>query len=105
MQAAFAEEEGRRISVRPKEALAAAKRRGVVIGETGRVLAKRYTAAASLRARELRPLFNLLSREGIHTPARIVEALNRRGVPSPNGTGKWHRPTVHRVFRRIAVLR
>ena len=105
LQAAFAEEEGRRISERTKEALAAAKRRGVVIGATGRILAKRYKAAASRRASELRPLFIRLSREGIHTPARLVEALNRRGVPSPSGAGKWHRPTVHRVLRRMAVLR
>jgi DNA invertase Pin-like site-specific DNA recombinase len=105
LQAAFAEEEGRRISERTKEALAAAKRRGVVIGATGRILAKRYKAAASRRARELRPLFHRLSRQGIHGPARLVEALNSRGVPSPSGMGKWHRPTVHRVLRRLAVLR
>jgi DNA invertase Pin-like site-specific DNA recombinase len=105
LQAAFAEEEARRISQRTKEALAAAKRRGVVIGATGRILAMRYKAAASRRAHELRPLFNRLSREGIHAPARLVEALNSRGVPSPSGTGKWHRPTVHRVLRRMAALR
>ena len=105
LQAAFAEEEGRRISERTKEALAAAKRRGVVIGATGRILAKRYKAAASRRARELRPLFIHLGCEGIHGPARLVEALNSRGVPSPSGAGKWHRPTVHRVLRRMAVLR
>ena len=101
LQAAFAEEEGRRISERTKEALAAAKRRGVVIGATGRILAKRYKAAASRRARALRPLFNRLSREGIRGPARLVEALNSRGVPSPSGAGKWHRPTVHRILRRL----
>jgi hypothetical protein len=87
-----------------KEALAAAQRRSVVIGSTGRVLAKKYKAAASQRARQLRPIFDRLSREGIHGPARIVEALNSRGVPSPSGTGKWHRPTVHRVLRRMAEL-
>lgn len=103
LHATFAEEEGRRISERTKDALAAAKRRGVVIGATGRVLAKKYKAAASRRTRELRPLFDRLSREGIHTPARIVEALNSRGVPTPSGTGKWHRPTVHRVLRRMAT--
>jgi DNA invertase Pin-like site-specific DNA recombinase len=105
LHAAFAEEEGRRISERTKEALAAAKRRGVVIGATGRILAKRYKAEASQRARELRPLFYRLGREGIHGPARLVEALNSRSIPTPSGTGKWHGPTVHRVLRRMAVLR
>jgi DNA invertase Pin-like site-specific DNA recombinase len=105
LQAAFAEEEGRRISLRTKEALAAAKRRGVDIGATGRILAKKYKAAAIRRARRLRPLFDRLSREGVHGPARLVEALNSRGVPSPSGRGEWHRPTVHRVLRRMAVLR
>lgn len=102
LQAAFAEEEGRRISLRTKEALAAAKRRGVDIGATGRIRAKKYKAAAVRRAKELRPLFDRLSREGIHGPTRLVEALNRRGVPSPSGSGKWHRPTVHRLLRRLA---
>jgi DNA invertase Pin-like site-specific DNA recombinase len=101
LQAAFAEEEGRRISLRTKEALAAAKRRGVDIGATGRVLARRHKAAAKRRACALRPLFMRLSREGIHEPARLVEALNSRGVPPPSGTGMWHRPTVHRVLRRL----
>lgn len=105
LQAAFAEEEGRRISLRTKEALAAAKRRGVDIGATGRALARRHKAAAKRRACVFRPLFMRLSREGIRGPARLVEALNSRGVPSPSGAGKWHRPTVHRVLRRMAVLR
>jgi DNA invertase Pin-like site-specific DNA recombinase len=105
LQAAFAEEEGRRISLRTKEALAAAKRRGVDIGATGRTLAKKYKAAAVRRARGLRPLFDRLNREGIHSPARLVEALNTRGVPSPSGIGKWHRPTVYRVLRRMAAFR
>ena len=104
LQAAFAEEEGRRISERTKEALAAAKRRGVVIGATGRALARRHKASALRRALELRPLFKCLEREGIRAPARLVEVLNSRGVPSPNGRGKWHRPTVHRVIRRLRMV-
>jgi DNA invertase Pin-like site-specific DNA recombinase len=102
LQAAFAEEEGRRISERTKEALAAAKRRGVVIGATGRLLALKYRAAAVRRAWELRPLFDRLAGEGIREPGRLVEALNGRGVPSPSGRGRWHRSTVHRVLRRMA---
>lgn len=103
LQAAFAEEEGRRISLRTKEALAAAKRRGVNIGATGRVLARRHKAAALKRAHKFRPLFDRLRHEGVTGPARLVETLNSRGILSPSGIGKWHGPTVHRILRRLAI--
>jgi len=105
LHAAFAEEESRRISIRTKEALAAAKRRGVKIGATGRILAARHKALALRRARALRPVFNELRRHGIFKPVAITVALNAQGVPTPSGTGRWHRVTVHRVLRRLAVCR
>jgi DNA invertase Pin-like site-specific DNA recombinase len=105
LQAAFAEEESRRISIRTKEALAAAKRRGVKIGATGRVLAERHKALAFRRARALRPVFDELRRGGILKPVAITNALNARGVPPPSGTGQWHRATVHRLLQRLAILR
>ena len=101
LQAAFAEEEGRRISLRTKEALAAAKRRGVDIGATGRKLARRHKAIAMQRARALRPIFDELHRIDIRKPVQIAEALNRRGVAPPSGSGLWHRVTVHRTLRRL----
>jgi DNA invertase Pin-like site-specific DNA recombinase len=105
LQAAFAEEEGRRISLRTKEALAAAKRRGVDIGATGRVLAMRHKAVALERARALQLLFEQLRKRGVCRPVLIVEELNRRGVAPPSGNGKWHRVTVHRTLHRLAILR
>lgn len=105
LQAAFAEEEARRISQRTREALAAAKRRGVDIGATGRILARRYKVLALKRARFLRPVFDELRRADIRTPVDITQALNHKGVPTPSGLGRWHRVTVHRVLRRLAILR
>jgi len=100
IQAAFAEEEARKISVRTKEALAAAKRQGVDIGATGRVRAKRYQAEAAERATDLRPLIEELRGAGFTQLRQIRDELNRRGVPSPGGA-QWHLPTVHRTLKRL----
>jgi DNA invertase Pin-like site-specific DNA recombinase len=102
LQAAFAEEEARRISVRTKEALAAAKRRGVEIGATGRERAKKLKQEASDRASGYRELIEELRAEGFATYRALRDELNRRGVPSPGG-GKWHLPNISRLCRRIEV--
>jgi DNA invertase Pin-like site-specific DNA recombinase len=104
LHAAFAEEEARRISLRTKEALAAAKRRGVVIGATGRILAMRYKVEALERAATFRPMFHELHRNGIQKPVQIAEALNQRGIPPPSGRGRWHRVTVHRTLHRLGTF-
>jgi DNA invertase Pin-like site-specific DNA recombinase len=101
IQAAFAEEEARKISQRTKEALAAAKRRGVEIGATGRERAKRYKTEAMDRAAELRPVIEELREAGFTHVRQVRDELNRRGVPSPGG-GRWHLPTVHRTLRRMS---
>ena len=101
LQAAFAEEEARRISVRTKEALAAAKRRGVDIGATGRVRALRYKAEAVQRAHGYREVFHELRRAGVGRPVQIAQALNDLKIAPPSGTGRWHRVTVHRTLRRL----
>lgn len=105
LQAAFAEEEARRISQRTKEALAAAKRRGVEIGATGRILAERHKRLALNRAKKLMPLFNELRRAGILRPVAICNELNLRKIASPSGNGRWHRATVTRTLRRLSILR
>lgn len=104
LQAAFAEEEARRISQRTKEALAAAKRRGIDIGASGRILARCHKRLALKRAGKLMPLFEKLWHEGIHTPSAIRDELNRRGIAPPSGNGRWHGPTVHRTLRRLEIL-
>jgi DNA invertase Pin-like site-specific DNA recombinase len=100
VQAAFAEEEARRISMRTKEALAAAKRRGTDIGATGRALAARHKAEALERARALAPVVASIRAEGFRKVREIRDQLNIRGYPSP-GACKWHLPSVHRLLKRL----
>lgn len=99
VQAAFAEEEARRISIRTKEALAAAKRRGVDIGATGRVRAVRYKREAVEKARKLAPVVLSVRSEGFTTLRALRDELNRRDVKSPGG-GRWHLPNLSKTLKR-----
>lgn len=102
IQAAFAEEEARRISVRTKEAMAAAKRRGVVLGANGRIMGEKFKQAANERATALAPLIAELKAGGFCTVRQIQIELNRRGIPAPKG-GEWHVPTLFFTLRRIKM--
>ena len=94
--AALAEKERALISRRTKEALAAAKARGVQLGNLE--LAAINRAAARERAEALRPVLTELRDRSANATA--IE-LNRRGVPTPAG-GKWHAKTVLRVRQRLS---
>ncbi len=102
VQAAFAEEEARRISQRTKEALAAAKRRGVDVGASGRVLAQRYRQEALEKAKDFAEVFRSVAAGGAKTTAQFRDALNRRGLPGPGG-GRWHLPNTYRTLRRLGM--
>jgi DNA invertase Pin-like site-specific DNA recombinase len=94
--AALAEKERALISRRTKDALAAAKARGVVVGGM-REKSLETQAAAKERAESLRPVFAELA----HMSANAIAIeLNARNVPTPNG-GRWHAKTVIRVQRRL----
>jgi DNA invertase Pin-like site-specific DNA recombinase len=88
IMAAFAEHEARRISERTRDALAAAKARGVVLGATGPANLKRHTqerqdAASAFNAR-LMPLLNGLVSQGMTRRAMVVQ-LNDLGIKAPRG--------------------
>ena len=95
--AALAEKERALISRRTKEALAAAKARGVQLGNPE--LAAINRAAARERAEALRPVLTEL--RDLSANATAIE-LNRRGVSTPAG-GNWYAKSVLRV-RRAAIL-
>src|SRR5215472_12641256 len=96
--AALAEKERALISRRTKDALAAAKARGVVIGglrDKGREL----HAEALDRAEALRPVFVELA---VLSHRALAKALNDRGIKTAQGAG-WSAVQVTRVRKRLSL--
>jgi DNA invertase Pin-like site-specific DNA recombinase len=100
LYAALAEKERQMISKRTKDALAAAKARGVALGGH-REQSDENRRDALERAEELRPAFAELS--GLSARKAAAE-LNARGIATPQG-GKWHAAQVIRVRARQNVAR
>ena len=99
LYAALAEKERRLISQRTKDALAAAKARGVKLGGLN-AKGVQFREEARGRAEALRPVLAELAGKS----ARAIAAeLSARGTATPNG-GRWHAETVIRVQRRLAHL-
>ena len=104
MLAAFAEHEREQISKRTKEALAAAKARGVQLGKNGRILAAQNHAKAVAFSAGLRDIISAIRSEGYTTVRAICEQLNLRQIAPSGGVGKrWHVPQVYRLLKRITL--
>lgn len=107
--AAVAEHEREMISQRTKAALAAAKARGVRLGNPGNltVEARRRGVALGTEARAKRardraalvlPVIKDIKISGICSLNGIAHALNQRGVPTARG-GRWQAVQVKRVLK------
>jgi DNA invertase Pin-like site-specific DNA recombinase len=96
LYAALAEKERALISRRTREALAAAKARGVKLGGLNAKGIANQQAARD-RAEQLRPIFSELT---ALTARQAAAELNRRRTETPAG-GKWHAATVIRVRKRL----
>lgn len=97
--AALAQEERRLISERTRNALAEAKRRGVLLGRNGIVLAELNRRAAQDRAEALRASVAPMLRLGL-SYSEIARRLNEDGVRTARG-GKFHAQQVIHVAERL----
>lgn len=107
--AMVAEEERRMISKRTKDALAAAKRRGTMLGgdrgvvpskKAREMAAETLQARANARASDLAPIIRELQEAGKTSLRAIPEGLNEAGIPTPRQS-KWSAVQVQRVLSRI----
>jgi DNA invertase Pin-like site-specific DNA recombinase len=111
--AAVAEHEAAMISARTKAALAAAKKRGTVLGGfRGKVPTAKHRklsaavvqARASARAADLAPIIKELQAAGKTSLRAIAAGLNEAGIPTARG-GEWSSPQVMRILERLDPFR
>jgi DNA invertase Pin-like site-specific DNA recombinase len=102
--AALAQKERALISKRTTEALAAAKARGVAlgnlkIGEARQKARAEIVDRADQRAANVIPIMRQIQRSGATSLRQIAEALNARGINAPRG-GQWHATSVRNAMAR-----
>ena len=106
--AAVAELEAGLISQRTKAALAAAKARGIRLGnphlragspEHARAAAAIKSRQARAKAADVIPYIEAAQRAGASTLTELAEALTNRGVPTPAGKSCWRPEQVRRVLQ------
>jgi DNA invertase Pin-like site-specific DNA recombinase len=109
VMALVAEEEARATSARTKAALAAAKARGVRLGNpqlrpgdsvTAAGARAAWSSAAGRRAEAILPYLDAARRAGATTLQGLADALIARGVRTPRGGERWTPWQVRRVLDR-----
>ena len=99
---AFAEHEREMISQRTRDALQAAKARGVCLGANGAVLAQRHRLAARSYAEGMRLSVEQALGQGGNTLAAIAGRLNEDGLMTRNGA-HWSVGTTARLLDRLEL--
>lgn len=114
IMALVAQAEREAISRRTREALAAARARGVKLGnpngaaalrragQGGTALQATVARNADAFAEDLRAVITGLQAEGHLTLRAMAEALNARGIQTRRG-GRWHVSTVRNLLERLDV--
>ena len=102
IMAAFAEHERDMISQRTKDALQAAKKRGVELGSYGRhVLSKRNKENAWAFLMVMKPIIEQVQDKGFITVRAIAGELNRMHIPTYRNSDKWQPGSVHNILKQI----
>lgn len=95
---AFAEHEREQISKRTRDALQAAKARGVHLGANGKRLAEQHKTTARLRDQQFYPVIAGLMRE-LRSYTATANRLNELAITTPSG-GRWYAAQVRNVCLR-----
>lgn len=103
--AAVAEHEREMISQRTRDALAAAKARGVKLGNPNIAMARAkgqlvIKSKADKHAQNILPVITAIRDAGVTSLRGIANALNQRGIETARG-GSWHAASVGRIIRRV----
>lgn len=99
--AAVAQYEREQISQRTKQALQAAKKRGVKLGSNGKVLAHNNKQRAKDFAKKIEPVILAIRKDGFVTVQAITDELNKRKIETYRPGAKWHKS---RVYKLISLL-
>jgi DNA invertase Pin-like site-specific DNA recombinase len=105
VMALVAQRERELISSRTRGALAAAKARGVRLGNPraadAAVKSRAVrTAKATQKAENIAPIVASIRAAGVTSLRGVADALTARGIPSPSG-GRWYAASVQRVLARV----
>lgn len=100
MLAVFSEFEREQISLRTKQALAAAKARGTKLGEHAKPLHTRNSTRADEFAVTIEPYLRSVIAAGNHTLRQIADALNAADI-KPSRGDTWYPPSVGNLLTRL----
>ena len=102
--AALAEKERALISTRTRQALSAAKARGVSLGNPKLAMARKSAVEAvkteaDRYAANVLPIIREAQKAGASTLRQIADALNARGIPTARG-GQWYAQSIANILER-----
>ena len=111
IMAVVAEAERKMISKRTKDALAAAKARGVKLGgfrgyvptaDDNAAAGRAKAAKANAKAADLKPIFDRIGSDGPLSLRQMAAMLTVEGIPTPAGAATWTAAQVARVKARLS---